>query len=263
MRALKNIALWSFIVLYLAIISGTITDKRHELLCNSLDINIIDSASSAFLYKDDIKNLVLDNMEVLGKPLEAINLKILEERLMQNRIIKSAEAYSTEDGIIHIQVSQREPVIRFITGKNKSFYVDREGNMFPLSKRFRPHILVANGHIHEPFNLDKTKNIFVKNYNDLPRSKKAVYDIFILANYINQKEFWRAQIEQIYVNEKYEYELIPRVGSHVILFGSIDDYEEKFENLKTLYMEGFNKIGWNDYEQINLEYKDQIICTKR
>ncbi len=263
MKALKNIALWSLIVLYLAIVSGTISDKRQKLLCNNLNINIIDSANSGFLYKDDIKDLVLDKIDILGKPLKEINLKLLEEELLRNRVIKSAESYVTEDGILHIQVSQREPIIRFITSKNRSFYVDCKGNIFPLSQRFRPHILVANGYIRVPFNLDKTKNIFVKDPNNLSKSRRTLYDLFILAIYINKEEFWRSQIVQVYVNKKYEFELIPRVGAHIILFGGIDNYMTKLENLKTLYVEGFNKIGWNEYELINLKYKDQIICTKR
>ncbi|MFW6222798.1 MAG: cell division protein FtsQ, partial [Bacteroidota bacterium] len=59
------------------------------------------------------------------------------------------------------------------------------------------------------------------------------------------------------------FEIIPRVGAHFIHFGSIDQYEWKFKKLKYLYKKGFSKEGWNKYEQINLKYKNQIICTKR
>ena len=64
------------------------------------------------------------------------------------------------------------------------------------------------------------------------------------------------------MNSKYEFELIPRVGSQVIELGDADNLEEKFENLKLLYLEGFNKIGWNKYERISLKYKNQVVCTK-
>jgi len=65
------------------------------------------------------------------------------------------------------------------------------------------------------------------------------------------------------VNEANEFELIPRVGAHLILFGSIDNYERKFRNLKIFYEQGLNNIGWNKYEKINLKFDNQIVCTKK
>jgi cell division protein FtsQ len=70
-------------------------------------------------------------------------------------------------------------------------------------------------------------------------------------------------VEQIYLNEKGEYELIPRVGAHVVKFGSFENYREKFRNLKAFYKKGLNNVGWNQYLYINLKYDNQIICTKK
>jgi cell division protein FtsQ len=68
---------------------------------------------------------------------------------------------------------------------------------------------------------------------------------------------------QIYRSQKGEYELIPRVGAHQIILGTLDDFETKLENLQLLYQQGFKQHGWNQYEKINLKYSNQIICTKR
>jgi len=64
------------------------------------------------------------------------------------------------------------------------------------------------------------------------------------------------------VNSKYEFELIPRVGSQIIELGDAENLDEKFANLKLLYLDGFNKIGWNTYKRISLKYKNQVVCTK-
>jgi cell division protein FtsQ len=81
--------------------------------------------------------------------------------------------------------------------------------------------------------------------------------------YIRSDKFWEAQIVQIYVNGKGEFELIPRVGAHIIEFGKAEDIEEKFEKLWILYNEGFYNTGWNQYDKISLKYKNQAVCTKR
>jgi len=39
--------------------------------------------------------------------------------------------------------------------------------------------------------------------------------------------------------------------------------EEKFENLKLFYSEGVKQTGWRKYKEINLKYKNQIVCVKR
>jgi cell division protein FtsQ len=99
-------------------------------------------------------------------------------------------------------------------------------------------------------------------HDSLTRSLHTIYDVYKLASFITGDSFWKSQIEQIYVNRNYDFELIPRVGSHVIELGKVEDLEEKFENLKILYLRGFNRIGWNKYEKISLKYKNQVVCTK-
>jgi cell division protein FtsQ len=84
-----------------------------------------------------------------------------------------------------------------------------------------------------------------------------------MADLIQSDPFWDSQIVQVYVNGKGEYELIPRVGSHIILLGTGEQIETKFFKLRTLYEEGFSRQGWNQYEIINLKYDKQVICTKR
>ena len=94
-------------------------------------------------------------------------------------------------------------------------------------------------------------------------SPALMKDILKMATYINENPFWRSQIVQLYVRRNGELELIPRVGSQIIYFGSADRMENKFFKLKTLYQEGFAHTGWNQYEIINLKYTNQVICTKR
>jgi cell division protein FtsQ len=47
-----------------------------------------------------------------------------------------------------------------------------------------------------------------------------------------------------------------------VVFGSIENYEEKFRNLEAFYKKGLPVSGWNLYKEINLKYKNQIVCTK-
>jgi cell division protein FtsQ len=77
---------------------------------------------------------------------------------------------------------------------------------------------------------------------------------------LDSSEFWKAQIEQIYIGN--DVELVPLAGSHIIVLGNFQDIDEKMNKLLVFYQHGLNKVGWNIYETINLKYKNQIVCSK-
>ena len=81
--------------------------------------------------------------------------------------------------------------------------------------------------------------------------------------FLHNNKFWDAQIEQIHVLPDRNIELVPRVGDHLVYLGKLDDFEDKLARLKEFYKKGLNKVGWNKYSRINLEFSNQIICTKR
>ena len=84
-----------------------------------------------------------------------------------------------------------------------------------------------------------------------------------MALFIDDNPFWKKQIEQLYVNSKQEYELIPRVGAHLILLGEADEFDRQLDQLWAFYQQGLNNVGWNRYEIINLKFRNQIVCTKK
>ena len=44
---------------------------------------------------------------------------------------------------------------------------------------------------------------------------------------------------------------------------SPNNVADKLERLKTFYKKALNKVGWNKYSRISLEFNNQIICTKK
>lgn len=80
---------------------------------------------------------------------------------------------------------------------------------------------------------------------------------------MQKNPFWDAQIEQIYVLSDQNVELVPRVGDHLIYLGRLKDYDQKLARLKEFYQKALNKVGWNKYSRINVEFDNQIICTRR
>ena len=57
--------------------------------------------------------------------------------------------------------------------------------------------------------------------------------------------------------------MLPKVGDYVILLGSTESMEEKLNKLHYLYKYGFSKHGWDNYSEVNLEFNNQVICTRK
>lgn len=223
-----------------------------------MNVNIDRTNKNFFVMEEDVRNMVLNLGYGEGMNIDQIDVAQLEKLLNNNPSIKDAEVFTSIDGVLNIELSQRNPVLRVFTETGDSYYIDEQGWMMPLSNKFTSRIAVANGKITTPFALGYEMNVMDEN-----QEEEALKDLFQVASFIHQDSFWKAQIAQIYVNEKGDLELIPRVGGHNIIFGRGNDIELKFEKLMIFYEKGLSKTGWNEYETINLKYNNQVVCTKK
>lgn len=264
MKKFKNILVWVLIITYIVLAMSFVKERRNKILCHNINVSILDSLHNGFITVNDIEDFMHEtDMNVIGTPVTSINTKNIEEQLKKYSSVKNAEVYVTLNGEICVEIDQRNPIVRVINKRGQSYYIDQEGTVMPLSSKYSSHVLVANGNIVEHFEVNRTRDIFCDNNKENWEKNRLVCDLFELSNFIYHDEFWKAQVEQIYVNDDYEFELIPRVGAHIIYLGTIDNYKEKFRNLKAFYLQGLNNVGWNKYEKINLKFDNQVICTKR
>ncbi|MFC2080976.1 cell division protein FtsQ/DivIB [Bacteroidota bacterium] len=260
MKRIAQILLLLFVAAYLVVVLGFVGKQYDGVLCKGMNIIIHDSLKQGLITAEDVKNLIrLDHPEIAGKSITALNASSMEESLNLFPAISSAEVYSTVEGKLVIAITQRTPVARIEDRNHQQYYLDALGYVIPVATEYVPHILHINGEI--PIKYRKEKNIYSVKKKE--RDNGIMEDLLKMANYIQSDPFWNSQIVQVYVNHDREFELVPRVGSQIILFGDADQMENKFFKLRTLYREGFSHTGWNQYEAINLKYNNQVICTKR
>jgi len=187
----------------------------------------------------------------LGKKITSLNIPKFENRLFENKLISRAQVFTDMNGVVNVNIKQREPILRIIKPDGSGFYIDKNGLKMPISERFTARVMIANGNIFESYSSKDSIQSFV------------CKELYKIATYVDKDAFWKAQIEQIFVTAESSIVLIPKVGDHVIILGDAQDMEEKFSKLMLFYNEGLSKVGWNKYKSINLSYKGQIVCVKR
>jgi cell division protein FtsQ len=248
-RRFIKILSWIGLAAWFVVILGFVSGEADEVICNRIEVVLSDTVQSRFVSDADIRVMIRkEGLQLQGYPLKDINTREMEKLLEKNAYIKGAEVSTDISGRMEIRLEQCIPLVRIMPEGKRGYYLDTEGKILPLSDKFVPHIFLVSGNI-------KTR--------DGENEEDQLKEIHRFSAFVTEHPFWREQIVQLYVNRRGEYELIPRVGAHQILMGSLDQWERKLRNLELLYKQGFSSYGWNTYGTINLKYTNQVICTKR
>lgn len=244
-----------FIYLLFAITSWN-EPAKEDLVCTKVVINIADESNNGFLNSAEVKKLLEDyGIYPLSTKIKDINIRDIEDQLVQMPFVNTAQCYITTDGHVCITITQRTPIMRVKSSDGADYYVDDNGGIMPNSE-YTSDMIIVTGKVSTDY---------------------ACKYVCLLAQCIMSDELWKNQVEQINIADDQCVELVPRVGDHVVNIGElpmdndaakrkekVTEYvNNQLQRLKTFYVQGLSQAGWNKYEYINLEYSNQIVCRRR
>lgn len=257
MSVLKKIW-WMPLIVYMIIMPSFMSGRVYNEICGEVSIAVTDSSRYRFITAAGILSMIQDrDIKFLGQALHTIDLDGIEEMLSERRELECVEVYTTVDGVLHIDADQRDPLMRVITSYGNNYYIDKYGYVIPHSKTYTPRMIVVSGNIEVPDSCILGNSIL--HYDEALLIRKT----FKLLAYINEDKFWQELIEQVWINEKEEIELVPRLGGHIIKFGEAGNIEWKFNVLRTFYEETMPVKGWDKYDEIDMRFDGQLVCRKR
>ncbi len=197
MKQLKQILIWVLLIAYLVVSLGFVIESREKAICNKVNITISDEETNKLLNKNDISKILEKyKISIIGKPVDSVNTLLTETIINQSPLVSCTQAYTTINGALNINVEQRKPVLHVINKKLQNYYIDKTGKLIMLQKQYASFTLIANGNITEPFDIQTTKNIFPSNHDSI-LMPSIIYDLYHIAVYIDNDEFWRSQIVQV------------------------------------------------------------------
>lgn len=242
----KNIAIVSIDVVigvYLILAMTAFNEPYdRDLVCSQVKIDIADGVSDGFLSVNEIKGILERNrIYPLGKKIATVNTRLIEETLEKSSFVDEAQCYKTSEGNVCIKLTQRMPVIRVKADNGDDYYVDNHGGIMPNTK-YTSDLIIATGYISR----DYAKKVLTR-----------------VGNYIVSDKFWRNQAVQLNVLRDGSVEIVPRVGDHIVYLGAPVNVQNKLSRMEKFYRYGLNKVGWNKYSYISVEFDNQIICKKK
>ncbi len=256
MKKILSIGLVSLFALALVLLAAYGFWQYRNQNVDKVVVHIRRKGAKGFLNTKKVLALIRQKGYPVGKQVKSVYPSEIEKAIAKNPYVQAADVYLDISGNIMVNVKERAPVLRLFNERDKSCYVDATGTLFPLSSDYSPRVLPANGYIRAQ--LVAGENIFQKKYRHTPLPA-----LFLLAKNIEANSLLRADISQLFVNSRGSIDLVPELGRYVIHFGDTTAMNVKLENLEAFLRQVFARGGWSKYKSINLEFINQIVCTKK
>ncbi len=245
-------------ILWLTVSAGTTVllvaaIKKTDLKkCKEVEIKIsgIENTNGPkFVDEEDILNVIKNicSANPVGKAIGDFDLRKIETELEKSKWVKNAELFFDNNDILKVNLREREPVARVFTVAGTSFYIDTALTMLPLSDKFSARLPVFTGFPSDNIVLSTADSNLLK-------------DIKNISIAIQKDTFRMAMIDQVDITAERNFEMIPKIGNQLIVFGNATDAEEKFNKLQLFYKSVMVKSGWNKYSVINVQFKNQVVA---
>lgn len=257
MKKIIQISVFTLFAIALMTLMGFIYLERNNQTLHEVNIKICRVTDKGFISEKEIHTVIESIDSIYTKKIKLINTNEIEKKIRQNPYVEEVDVFVNINNDLMINVKEKRVVLRVFNQNNEGYYVDENAGILPLSSKYTPRVLIANGYLNSPY-VKPFKNI-----NDSIYHSSHLKDLFILTKLINQNLFLKAQISQIYINSKDEFDMIPQLGNQLIQFGTIDDAENKLHKLEVFYKKALVKAGWEKYETINLQFKGQVVCSRK
>lgn len=235
-----------------------IAAERSSALCQEVVVRIHHS-NGIFTTRDDVHRAIAAiGMPVVGEPLSSIDLKRIEQAVRTLPYYKEILVYTSVQNHVVVECTERNALMRLIDRDGKQALLDAEGCVFPLPAGPSPRLPVLSLAFPMAAQAQDAEQML-----QCDTGPQWLHEAFAYANLLYRDPFLLMQFQQTLLKADGELVVYPQVGNHTISLGTMQHMDEKINNLKMFYQKGIDEATWNSFADINLKYKDQIVCTKK
>jgi len=243
--------LWSIAGAALIVLFVVAWKAKEEKKCTSIQIELVgENTAALFMDEKEILQIIHEQGVKEGLPIGDVNLNTLEKYLQTIRWVKNVELFLDNTQSLQVRIEQRIPIARIFTASGNSFYIDKEGLQLPLKQLTVLRLPVFTNFPSDQEKLSKPDSLLL---NDILHFTQAVAT----------DSFFMAQTAQVNIATNGDFELVPSVGDHIVLIGSVENIEDKLNRLYTFYKKVWVQSGLNAYQVIDCRFDNQIVALKK
>jgi len=215
------------------------TNNRNKMRkLSKIEVEFIDE-NDPFITVNTVNKLLIQNIDsVTSITKETLVLKEMEDRLLKNSMIRDAEVFLSVDGTLGAKIEQRSPIGR-IAGSSH-YYLDDDGKKMPLSSVYSTRVPLISG-------------VSSTNFNEVTE----------LLQKINEDAFMKGSVVGVHVNSDGTMDMKLRKNDLIIHFGKPIKIENKIRNFKAFYKKTKEDNTFSSYSQVNLQFNNQVVASKK
>ncbi len=228
-----------FLLLVLVVFLFAFSAKRNAAR-KVLDLSVEFSGDdNLFISHQTVSKLLIQNQGgVKNESKETLDLMLIESALNSNPMIKTAEVYLTVNGVLKAEIEQKRPIARVHT--NAAYYIDDEGFYMPLSSNYSARVPLVTGYVE----------------------KNNLRNIFTVASKVENDDFLKTNVIEINQSLTGVISLKLRQCKFIVQLGNVSFLDKKINNLKVFYQKNLKEKTLNKYSKVNLQFDNQVVCTK-
>ena len=170
-RILLSIVLL-LILAYLVVAITAFNRKPAGRVCRDVELVIKDTVYAGFITKKEVAAMLeKKGISPIGKNLDRIRTKTLEQVLSKHPLIDEVECYKTPSGKLCIEVTQRIPILRIMSANGENYYLDNKGTVMPPDAKCVAHLAIVTGNVEKSF---------------------AMRDLYKFGVFLQKNSFWDA-----------------------------------------------------------------------
>lgn len=243
------ITIWSLLIIMASLYWFYAINQNKNNINHGYSIKIKEEKIGNFITKDIVEKVLKPFIDSATKSKKPFNIHNIETAINKIPQVENAKIYVGINGKLNVEIQERRALCRVINKYGVSFYLDEKAVKFPLSNIFTTRVPIIIGNIES-------------------NMSESIIDSALLQSVVNvltitkKMKFWNTCIDQIYVNENKELEIVSNIGQQRIVIGNDKDVESKLNNVFAFYKQGLNNLGWDKYKKIDVRFNKQIICSK-
>lgn len=250
----KHIAkriLWIVLGFSLAGLSIAAVELKKSMFITGIEVDVVllEEGNNLVTPEDILADIAQTFGPVEEIPVQELDAQTMEEVLMQNPFMKKVDVYADAHQKLHVRVEQREPMMRIMDPEAGDYYLDKEGVRIPVSRHYTVRVPITSG------------NVPVMEESRISEDSAPVLkSLYAIAREIHGDKFLKPLVDQVYIDNRKQVILVPKLGVKEIILGDSTQLEDKIERLKIFYKEAISGFAWEKYKQMDLRYAGQVIC---
>ena len=230
-------------LVYLALSTPKVTasDRCRRV---AIEVKSETGGDPLFLSPDRIADeLARRGVQLQGKRLDSIDLRLIERTLLSIPIYKKAEAFvAPSSSSVQIRLTEKCPLYIVQEPSGKSYYVTQGKGTISVKPSFAAYLPIVTGDV------------------DLQQATSSVYD---LMQVVREDPYFSNYFGQVYVDRTEGIVLIPRIGTTRVIIGRSPNWAEKLRKWRIFAESVLPKRGMNAFSYVNLDYSNQVIARDR